>query len=121
MWEHGLVTGIVIDIKHCAPTVFMSHETSYVFSESPVKFTYVVFFTCNTDMKISNTISRKINIIPADKIIEVARTYATTKPALIHDGNGLDQHTNVVQTVRALGILSAVTGNIDGLGVAVHG
>jgi anaerobic selenocysteine-containing dehydrogenase len=51
--------------------------------------------------------------VPADKIREVARTYATTKPALIHDGNGLDQHPNVVQTVRALGILSAVTGNID--------
>jgi len=51
--------------------------------------------------------------VPADKIREVATTYATTKPALIHDGNGLDQHPNVVQTVRALGILSTVTGNID--------
>jgi len=51
--------------------------------------------------------------LPADKIRVVARTYATTKPALIHDGNGLDQHVNVVQTVRALGLLSAVTGNID--------
>ena len=51
--------------------------------------------------------------LPADKIIGVARIYATTRPALICDGNGLDQHPNVVQTVRALGILEAVTGNVD--------
>ncbi len=57
--------------------------------------------------------AEEITGVPADKIREVARTYATTKPALIRDGNGLDQHPNVVQTVRALGILSAVTGNID--------
>ncbi|MFC1941928.1 molybdopterin-dependent oxidoreductase [Chloroflexota bacterium] len=51
--------------------------------------------------------------IPADKIIDVARAFATTKPAIIHDGNGLDQHINVVQSVRALGMLSAITGNVD--------
>jgi len=51
--------------------------------------------------------------VPADRIREVARTYGTTKPALIVDGNGLDQHPNVVQTVRAIGMLSALTGNID--------
>ncbi len=51
--------------------------------------------------------------VKASRITEIARTYATTKPALIHDGNGLDQHPNVVQTVRVLGILSAITGNID--------
>ncbi|MFC1871046.1 molybdopterin-dependent oxidoreductase [Chloroflexota bacterium] len=51
--------------------------------------------------------------VKASKIVDVARMYATTKPALIHDGNGLDQHTNVVQTVRVLGILSAITGNVD--------
>ena len=51
--------------------------------------------------------------IPTDQIVAVARAYATTKPALIQDGNGLDQHPNVVQTLRTLGILSAITGNID--------
>jgi anaerobic selenocysteine-containing dehydrogenase len=51
--------------------------------------------------------------VKAGKITQIARTYATTKPALILDGNGLDQHPTVVQTVRVLGILSAITGNID--------
>jgi anaerobic selenocysteine-containing dehydrogenase len=54
-----------------------------------------------------------ITQVPADRIRKIARMYGTTKPALILDGNGLDQHPNVVQTVRAIGLLSAVTGNID--------
>ena len=55
----------------------------------------------------------KITQVPADTIRRVARTYATTKPALILEGNGLDQHPNVVQTVRVISMLEAVTGNID--------
>jgi anaerobic selenocysteine-containing dehydrogenase len=46
-------------------------------------------------------------------IQHVARTYATTKPAAIMDGNGLDQHLNVVQTLRVVSMLAAITGNID--------
>ena len=57
--------------------------------------------------------AEKITAIPADTIRRIARTYATTKPATILDGNGLDQHPNVVQTVRVLGMLAAITGNID--------
>lgn len=57
--------------------------------------------------------AEKITGIPKEKIIEVTRVYATTKPGLNHDGNGLDQHPNVIQTVRTLGILSAITGNVD--------
>jgi anaerobic selenocysteine-containing dehydrogenase len=57
--------------------------------------------------------AEKITEIPADKIASVARMYATTQPACFREGNGLDQHTNVVQTVRVIGLLSAVTGNID--------
>lgn len=57
--------------------------------------------------------AEKITQIPADTIKRMARTYATTKPALILEGNGLDQHPNVVETVRAIAMLSAITGNID--------
>lgn len=57
--------------------------------------------------------AENITGIPAGKIQAVARTYATTRPALICDGNGLDQHPDVVETVRVLGMLSAVTGNVD--------
>ena len=45
-------------------------------------------------------------------IKEISRIYANTKPAIIQCGNGLDQHTNVVQTVRALAALMAITGNL---------
>lgn len=51
--------------------------------------------------------------VPARTIAEAARLYATVKPSAIFEGNGLDQRVNVVQTVRSLCILRAVTGNID--------
>jgi anaerobic selenocysteine-containing dehydrogenase len=54
-----------------------------------------------------------ITWVPAEKIAEVARLYATHKPAILEEANGIDQHTNVVQTVRAMAILQAVTGNLD--------
>jgi anaerobic selenocysteine-containing dehydrogenase len=55
----------------------------------------------------------EITWIPEQKIIEMARLYATTKPACILWGNGLDQSPNCFQTARALMILRGVTGNID--------
>jgi anaerobic selenocysteine-containing dehydrogenase len=51
--------------------------------------------------------------IPAPTIREAARTFATTKPACIQWGNGIDTSTNAFQTARALLILMGVTGNID--------
>ncbi len=57
--------------------------------------------------------AEKITSIPADRIKEFARLYAKTKGALIHDGNGLDMHTNGVDMVRVICILIALTGNID--------
>jgi anaerobic selenocysteine-containing dehydrogenase len=59
--------------------------------------------------------AEEITWVQASLIEEVARTYATTKPAVLEEGNGLDQHTNVVQTTRVLAILRALAGN---LGVA---
>ncbi len=54
-----------------------------------------------------------ITSVPADKIRRAARMLATTKPAVVVDGNGLDQHTNTVQTVRATSILRSLIGTID--------
>lgn len=47
------------------------------------------------------------------QIKEVARLYATTKPATIVDGNGLDMHREVFDTTRAIAMLRALTGNLD--------
>ena len=54
----------------------------------------------------------EITWVPEKQIIEVARLYATTSPAVLDEGNGLDQHTNVTQTSRTLSILRAITGNL---------
>ncbi len=48
-----------------------------------------------------------------DDIRQAARLYATTKPACIIDGNGLDMQLNVFQDTRAVCILRALTGNLD--------
>ncbi len=51
--------------------------------------------------------------IPDKTIEELARVYATTKPAVIYEGNGLDMYTNGVDAVRTIAILIALTGNLD--------
>lgn len=55
----------------------------------------------------------KITGLPSDQIANLAREYATTRPAAIRDGNGLDMHTDVVAATQALGILTVITGNLD--------
>ena len=54
-----------------------------------------------------------ITRIPASLITETARAFATTKPACIQWGNGIDTSINAFQTGRALLILMGITGNID--------
>lgn len=48
-----------------------------------------------------------------EQIREIAHLYATTKPAAIIDGNGLDMHREVFDTTRAIAMLRALTGNLD--------
>jgi anaerobic selenocysteine-containing dehydrogenase len=54
-----------------------------------------------------------ITYVPADQIRSAARAYATTKPASLQWGNGVDTSVNGFQTGRALLILMGLTGNID--------
>ncbi|MHC1741551.1 MAG: molybdopterin-dependent oxidoreductase [Syntrophobacteraceae bacterium] len=51
--------------------------------------------------------------LTVDQIRQVAHLYATTKPASIIDGNGLDMHREVFDTTRAVAMLRALTGNLD--------
>lgn len=55
----------------------------------------------------------EITWIPADQVREVARIYATTKPAVLHHRVAIEHNINSTQTCRALVILIALTGNID--------
>lgn len=55
----------------------------------------------------------EITWVSAETIREIARMYATTKPACISPRNALDQHTNASCAIRAINILMAITGNLD--------
>lgn len=55
----------------------------------------------------------EITWVPADVIRDIARTYATTKPATMFQGISIDHSTNGIQTARASAILIAITGNFD--------
>ena len=60
--------------------------------------------------------------ISASDIRNAATTYATNAPACIDSDNALELHTNGVQTIRAVMLLQALTGNIDVKGGAlIHG
>jgi len=55
----------------------------------------------------------EISWVPAGKIREAARLYATAKPAALHSRVALEHNINSTQTLRAIISLVALTGNID--------
>lgn len=57
--------------------------------------------------------AERITGVPAEDIIKAATIYATRKPGVIEWGVGLEQNVNTLQTVRAIAILRALTGNLD--------
>src|SRR5216683_7404449 len=52
----------------------------------------------------------QITGLDLDTILDLARTYATTPPALLRVTDGINRHTNGGQTVRMLASLPAITG-----------
>ncbi|HUZ01780.1 MAG TPA: molybdopterin oxidoreductase family protein [Thermomicrobiaceae bacterium] len=50
--------------------------------------------------------------LPAQTIVDLARDFATTKPALLKIADGVQRHGNGGQTVRALASLPAVAGQV---------
>lgn len=51
--------------------------------------------------------------VRAEDVRRIAETYATAGPAWLDAGNALEHHSNASQTLRAVCILRALTGNID--------
>lgn len=51
--------------------------------------------------------------VPREKIIEAARLYGRSKPALIQWGNALEHTINSSQACRSLVLLMALTGNLE--------
>ncbi|MFL5626979.1 MAG: molybdopterin-dependent oxidoreductase, partial [Ktedonobacteraceae bacterium] len=58
----------------------------------------------------------QITGLAIETIVDLARTYATTTPALLRVSDGMNRHTNGGQTVRTLACLPAVTGQYGLLG-----
>ncbi len=61
----------------------------------------------------------EITWVPAYKLRQAARLYASSRHACISQGVALELSTNGFQTLRAIAVLQAVTGNIDGAGGAL--
>ncbi len=55
----------------------------------------------------------RITGLPAEQIEQVARLYATTKPASIYHGNGFEHAPSCSDAIRAVAILMAISGNLD--------
>lgn len=55
---------------------------------------------------------QEVTWVAADTIRQVARLYATTAPACLVSGNGIEHSINNFQTARATCILRALTGNL---------
>jgi anaerobic selenocysteine-containing dehydrogenase len=62
-----------------------------------------------------------ITWVPADQIRAAARLFADTKPAMLEWGCALEHTPKCIQTVRAVSMLPALTGNIDVPGAWVFG
>ncbi len=57
--------------------------------------------------------AEEISGVTAQQIRDVAREFATTKPACVISSRGAAAHYNGVETERAIQMLCAITGNID--------
>ncbi|MGD9053304.1 MAG: molybdopterin-dependent oxidoreductase, partial [Desulfobacterales bacterium] len=66
-----------------------------------------------TDERFSPENGASLTGLAPDRVRHVARAYARSKSAGIFTGNGLEHHSNGVNTSRLLAILKAITGNLD--------
>ncbi len=62
-----------------------------------------------------------ITWVPAEKIRAAARLFAQTKPAMLEWGCAIEHTPKCIQTIRAISMLPALTGNIDVPGGWVFG
>jgi anaerobic selenocysteine-containing dehydrogenase len=62
-----------------------------------------------------------ITWVPADKIRTAARIFAEAKPAMLEWGCAIEHTPKCIQTIRALSMIPAITGNVDVPGAWVFG
>jgi anaerobic selenocysteine-containing dehydrogenase len=54
--------------------------------------------------------------VPAEVIVETARTLWTSRPVAFYSWSGLEQHSNTTQMIRGINVLYALTGCLDAPG-----
>lgn len=84
---------------------------SYVINGIACRTSWQLF--CDLVERCSPEWAEKVTWVPAGEIHNVARLYATTKPASSDWYNGLNRGSNSYATGVALALLSAATGNWD--------
>lgn len=61
-------------------------------------------------------VAAELTGVPGEQIIEAARTIWESRPVAFYTWSGLEQQSNTTQTTRAIGVLYALTGSLDGPG-----
>ncbi|MEM3734602.1 MAG: molybdopterin-dependent oxidoreductase [Nitrososphaerales archaeon] len=122
--ENGSNNYVVYDEATNTPTVFEKAMPPALFGK------YVINgILCKTALQLLWEEASKykpenaeaLTEVPANEVQEVARLYATRKPACILAGFGVDRWDNGYLTGRALATLAALTGNIGRPGAMVGG
>jgi anaerobic selenocysteine-containing dehydrogenase len=120
---------VVWDSSSNAPVIYDSSTTGYKTSNIKPAITgsYKVSLASGGEIECETVWQRlaaeveeytperveEITWVPKEEIIEAARTYATSKPAVLMTHMGIAMNHNSIQTSRALSLLIAITGNLD--------
>lgn len=107
IWSEGLQD------QHFMDTYCLGFDAEHMPSDVPSELNYHSYLFGDLD-GISKTPewAEEITGIPAKTIREIARAYATTKPACLLPGLGNQRTGNGEQTVRAMAMLACMTGNV---------
>lgn len=89
------------------------------FEASGIKVSTVFDYCIENIQEYTVEKAAEICDIPAWKVEEVARLYATAKPAYISMYEGLDHHMNIRHTCKDIMLLACMTGNIGKPGTGV--
>jgi anaerobic selenocysteine-containing dehydrogenase len=66
--------------------------------------------------EMAPAVAEAVTGVPAAEVVETARTLWESRPVAFYTWSGLEQHSNTTQTVRAIGQLYALTGDLDAPG-----
>ena len=112
MISENLVDQAFLD-KYC-----VGYDEKTLPKSAPKNGHYKAYILGDSDDKTAKTPewAAKICGVPADKIRELAREIATTKPCYIAQGWGIQRHSNGELSVRSVAMLPILTGN-----VGIHG